>query len=445
MIELCGVGGYSEVGRNMTAVKINNDAVIFDMGFYMQKIADFEEQGYSRHFMNAEQMIKQDAIPNDNVIKGWWPNVRAIALSHAHLDHIAASMYLAQKYNASIYGTPYTLEVLRAMLKDDNMKVNNPMQSVRVNNVVEINDDLKLEFIGASHSVPQASMVALHTKKGVILYTNDFKFDQHPVVGEKPQYDRLKQLAKENVIALVLDALYARKPTKTPSESVAREMLREILLETDNKGKAIVGTCFASNIARLKSFVDFGRKLNRKVVFMGRSLRRYVTASDSLGISDFSDSVHIAGFRGQVRAKLSKMKKDGLDKYLIVVTGGQAEKSSVLNAMLHKELPFEFGEGDHFIFSNSVIPVEPNITNRKSMEDTLKRKRARLFTGVHVSGHGALEDMRDLINLVKPKHIIPSHGHRTLVENVNELGKEMGYKPGKDVHILRNGEKIKLD
>ena len=299
-IEFCGVGGYGESGRNMSALKVNDDAIVLDMGFFLQKIADFEEDGGSRQELTTEQMIKLEGIPDDNVLNSWRNNVRGIFASHCHLDHIGAIPYLAPKYNAPIVGTPFTLEVLKTMMNDDKMHLKNKFEKVQPGKIYKINKDLKVEFVNVPHSTLQTSLLAVHTKEGIILYANDFKLDNHPVLGDKVDYEKLKELSQIGIKALVLDSIPAPQD-KTPSELVAREMLKEVMVEEDNRGHAIVVSCFASHIARLRSIIDFSHKLNRKVLILGRSFTKYIKSAENVGLCKYSKEAEIVTYKNQIR------------------------------------------------------------------------------------------------------------------------------------------------
>ena len=443
-IEFCAVGGYGESGRNMSALKVDDNALILDMGFFLQKIADFEEEGGDRKGLNAEQMIKLEGIPNDNVISSWKNNIKGIFASHCHLDHMGAIPYLAPKYNAPIVGTPFTLEVLKTMMRDDNFNIGNKLKNVNPGKTYKINKDIKVEFIKVTHSTLQTSLIAVHTKKGIILYANDFKLDNHPVIGDKVDYNRLKELSQIGIKALILDSIPAPlEQKKTPSELVAREMLKEVMLEEDNNGRAIVVTCFASHIARLRSIIDFSHKLGRKVVILGRSFMKYIKSAENIGLVSYSKEAEIIPYKNQIKRRLRKLEKDGLSDYVIIATGGQGERSSVLSRMLHNELPFEFMKEDSMIFSNRVIPVEPNITNRALMEKKFIQRGLRIFTNVHTSGHCGKEDLRDLIKILNPENIIPCQGDVKLQSRIADLAREMGYNH-KRVHVLKNSQKITL-
>ncbi len=444
VVEICAVGGYNEVGRNMTAVRHGNEVVICDMGFFLPAIIQYEEEEGEVSKADKEELIRIDALPDEEAIKQWKPFVKAIVLSHCHLDHIGAVPYLAAGYDCPVMGSPYTIEVLKSILKDERIRLPNQLRVVNLNSKQKISNNITVEMIGITHSTPQSSMVAVHTPDGTILYTNDFKFDNHPVLGKKPNYTRLKELGKkEQVLALVDESLYASAHMKTPSEKVAKELLKDVLMGTDNRNNLVIVTTFASHIARLKTIIEFGRRMGRKVVLIGRSLSRYVKAAEDIKLVNFSKQAELAGRPKQIKRLLRQISKDR-SSYLIVCTGNQGEPNSVLVRMVGKQLPFEFQKDDHVVFSCKTIPAPINEANRAMLESRLTRQGVRIFKDIHVSGHASREDHRDLINMVKPKHIIPAHGDVKKLTELAELATSMGYTLGKDVHILRDGQIIEL-
>lgn len=443
-MEIVTVSGFEEVGKNMTAVKVRDDAIILDMGFYLPSLISFEEEGGDRRNVTTDGLRRIGAIPDDAMIKDWRRNVRAIALGHCHLDHIGACPYMANNYpNATVMGTPYTIEVLRTMILEEDLKVDNKFKMVTPNASAKV-QNMEIEFIHMTHSTLQAAMIAVHTKEGTILYANDFKFDKHPIIGKKANIKRLKQLGKEGVKALVVESLYASDERKTPSEKVAREMLKDVMLGTENEGSLILATTFASHLARLKSILDFGEMLKRKVVFLGRSMHKYIKAAENLKLINFSKKAEILQYSKHVKRKLREIEKQGRDKYLLITTGGQGEPGSILQRIATNQLPFELIEGDHIIFSNRVIPADVNRANRAALEAKLKQKKTRIFSNIHVSGHAGREDLRDLIKITNPEHIIPAHGETRMTAELTELATELGYKSGKTVHQMSNGKRLTI-
>ncbi len=443
MIEICAVGGYSEIGKNMTAVRIDDEVVILDMGIHLEPYIQYTNDE-DLVDISASELRKVGAIPDDKVIKDWRPYVKAIIPTHAHLDHVGAIMFMGNKYNAPILCTPFTAEVINTISKDEKIVLENDIKIMNVNSFYQISDNIKIEFINMTHSVPQTVMVAIHTKYGIIIYANDFKFDNHPLIGRKPNYERLEQLGNEGVLGLICDSTRAHKAMKTPSEIVAKEMLRDVMIGTNAEGKAIIITTFSSHLARLKSIIEFGKKLNRKIVLLGRSLAKYVQAGENIGIIDFSKDVEIVKYGSKIKKKLNKISKKDKSKYLFVVTGHQGEPKATLSKMIKNEVSFHFDHEDHVIFSCTVIPSEINIKNREILENQLKSKHVRIFKDIHQSGHASREDLRDLINMTMPKHIIPAHGESMMKDALISLAEEKGYVKGKTAHLLQNGDHLKL-
>ncbi len=444
-VEIIALGGYSEVGKNMTAVKVGDEVVVIDCGFYLPSLVEFQEGGGNKKYLTTKGLQNIGAIPDDSPLDKMKDKVKAFVVSHAHLDHVGAVPYIAKKYKTPVIATPYTIEVLKSLARDDDLKIKNKLMPIETGSgLVKVSKNISIELIAMTHSTIDVATIAIHTPEGVILYTNDFKFDNHPVVGKKPDYNRLKKLGKEgNVRVLIIDSLYSSKGMKTPSENVAREMLKDIMFGADNKGHAMFITSFASHMARLKSMIDFGKKLNRKIIFMGRSLSKYTKAAENIGLVDYSKDVEILTYARQVEKTLKRVEKNRED-YLVVCTGSQAEPNAILTRIGTGQLPFKFVHDDHIIFSSKTIPVEPNIGNREKLERQLNGKGVRIFRDIHVSGHGSIEDMRDMIDMVNPEVIIPGHGDHKVVSNIEQLTDILGYRPGKSLIYLTNGKTYKI-
>ncbi len=440
------IGGFSEVGKNMLALELDEDAFIFDEGFFLPPIVEMQEKEKDEFFYSEKKLKSIRAIPNDNVINKIRHKVRAQFVGHAHLDHIGAIPFLSDRYNAPIYGTPFTTEVLNSLLMDNDIYLRNKVKTIQPNTSFKIkgkNKSYKVEFINITHSTPQTSFIAVHTPKGVVLYANDFKLDDNPVLGSMPNYKRLRQLAKQGIYAFIVDSLYAGSDRKTPSEKIARTLLEEVLLTIQNRNAGIIVTTFSSHIARLKSIVEFGRKLNREIVFLGRSLSKYSIAAQNCNLAPFLRNIKIAKYRRHVEKTLKQVDKNPR-KYLLVCTGHQGEPGSILERISRNQLPLKLNQDDNIIFSSSVIPTSVNKETFLKMENNLKKKKVRIFRDVHVSGHGGREDLRDIINLLQPQHIIPAHGGPDKTLPMVELAKELGYRRGKQCHLMRNGGVLRL-
>ncbi|NPE26975.1 RNase J family beta-CASP ribonuclease [Methanococcoides sp. SA1] len=443
MVKIHTVGGFSEVGKNMVVVELEEDAFIFDEGFFLPAIVSMQER---ERIMTEKHLKSIKAIPEDKAIAKIKHKVRAQFISHAHLDHVGAIPFLSNKYDAPIYGTPFTMQVLNSLLEDNDMTLNNKTYQIKPNTTFYIkgkNQKYKVDFINITHSTIQSLMIAIHTPKGAIIYANDFKLDDTPVFGLKPNYKRLREISKEGVLAFVVDSLYSGSERKTPSEKVARVLLEEVLMTIQNRNAGMIVTTFSSHIARLKSIVEFGKKLNREVVFLGRSLDKYSTAAKNAGLAPFLNTVHISKYRRQVERTLKRIEKKRKD-YLVVCTGHQGEPGSILERLSRHQLPFKLNKDDNIVFSSSVIPTQTNIDQFAKMEGRLKKARPRIFRDAHVSGHAGREDLRDIMQIVNPQHVIPSHGGFDKTRPMVELTEELGYKLHKTCHLMQDGGVLKL-
>lgn len=443
-MKIHAIGGYSEVGKNMTALETGDDVILFDSGLFLPAIVGVSE----REKNPTERGLRAiGALPDDTYLerRGLASKVRALLVSHAHLDHVGAVQYNSYRYRAPVLGTPFTMEVLKVLLADSKKNIPNRIIPIRPNSsyVIKGRKNYRVEFINMTHSTLQTATIAVHTPEGIVLYANDYKLDNSPVLGDKPNYKRLKELARIGVKALIVDCLYASDDRKTPSERIARGLLEEVFFTTDNRNAGIIVTTFSSHIARLKSIAEFGRRLNRKPIFLGRSLMKYTTAANNVGQLPFRRDIQLMPYRRQLEKTLKIVNKNKRD-YLIVCTGHQGEPGSILDRMSRDEMPLKISNRDHIIFSSKTIPTPINELNREQLEKRLRKKNARIFDNIHVSGHGGREDLRDLINLVKPEHVIPSHGDLRKLSEGARLATEMGYKIDKTVHLMQNGKCLEL-
>ncbi len=443
-VEVCTVSGFDEVGRNMVAVRVDDEVVICDMGLHLENyIKVTEDEGEDVVKLNREVLIKARAVPDDGLIKDWKGKVKAIIPSHAHLDHLGAIPYLAHHYDAPVIGTPYTIQVLKHIINDGGLQLKNKLKVVDLNGKVSVSRNLQVEFVNITHSTPHTAMVVVHTPQGAVVYANDFKFDDNPTLGKPPNYDRLRELGKEGVLAVFVDSTNASIDAKTPSEKVAKDMLADVLLSQNHDGRGLIVTTFSSHIARLKSIIELGQKMGRKVVILGRSMAKYITAAEELKIVNFSDKAELVRFSAKVGNRLRQIDRDGKERYLIICTGHQGEPKSVLSKIASGLLHFSLGPKDSIVFSCRVIPTPTNRKNRERLESLLRRTNVRIFRDVHQSGHASGQDVRYLIELLKPKHIIPSHGERKSKEAVKHAAIGLGHD-GRSVHMAHDGQRIVL-
>lgn len=447
MVKMYALGGVDEAGRNMVAFEIGTDIVICDMGLQLSNLILYNDQVDK---MGLEELVEKKIVADPKILMEKKDNVKAIVVSHAHLDHVGAVQYMANLFpQAPIYGTPFTIEVLKVLMKSTR-NVTTPLKNkfikVNVNSSFNLPSGLEIEFINATHSIPQTAIVAIHSPEGIIMYANDFKFDNRPALGQRTNYERLRELDKEGIKLLVVDSVRSNLKRKTLSEIVVKEMLRDIFIETNIVNtQGVIITTFASHITRLKSIMELTQELGRQLVFVGRSISKYAKAAKNAGIIDFWEKgVKIAETPSEVNKWLDTVNKDKT-KYIVVCTGHQGEANAVLSRIAEGRTPFELKENDKIIFSSEVIPTQVNIEARQILDAKLEGYRCKIFKDIHVSGHASREDHRDLLGMIKPEHIVPVHGNVRLKEGMIELAEELGYEQGKNLWVIPDGQIIDLE
>ncbi|RLF60964.1 MAG: ribonuclease J [Thermoplasmata archaeon] len=431
-MEIIPVGGYGEIGRNMTCVKVGEDSIIIDMGIRLDRVLIHEDTDISK--IPYQELISRGIIPDYKLVKG---KVKAIVVTHGHLDHVGALTFLAEKFpGAPVIGTPYTIELVRKEVTA------NPLQTLEEGETLQVAKDITIEFVRVTHSIPQSVILVLHTREGKLVYANDFKFDDFPVLGKKTDYKRLRELGKEGVRALIVETLRVHNEGRTPPEKIARDLLASDLVKAEND-KGLLVTTFSSHIARIYSIVELAKKIGRTPFLLGRSMEKYVSIAEQIGIVKL-DGVHIYGSPDAIVRMLKKVRKEGKDKYLLVVTGHQGEPDALLTKIANKAMPLKIEKEDQVIFSAEVIPNPINEANRYSLETKLKMQGARIFKGAHVSGHASKEDHRDLLKILQPENIVPCHGDMRLNAEYVELADSCGYTLNKDIFLLRNGQGVEI-
>lgn len=437
-VEIVPLGGLGEVGKNMTAIGFDGTYVVVDMGIRLETILGFDEVNIGT--MSRKELINMNGIPDDSSLRD--ENVIAILLTHGHLDHIGAIGKLAHAYDAPIYGTPFTVELAKHVVQEERaFRVTNEFRKVRPGGTVDVGD-LQAEFIEATHSIPQTTLVAVHGPDGAVLCASDFKLDDNPLLGPGMNYDRLKGLASDGLIAALVGAVRVDEIGPTPSEAHAQEMLRKTMSDAASGRKAVVVTTFSSHIARVKSIVDLSYEIGRTPLVLGRSLYRYCTTAVELGLVEFPSDLQIHGNPRSVR-KVLKEVRGSREDYVLLVTGHQGEPTALLTRIADERLPFKVKKGDEVIFSASIIPNPLNISNRELLETKLRAQGARVHRDVHVSGHAGRSDTKEFIKLVAPEHIVPCHGTFDKLGIVTDIGRELGYD-NEQLHLLRNGERLSL-
>lgn len=449
-IEIIPIGGHSDFGRNMTAVRVGREIVIFDMGVKLDPLQDLPE-GEGVDTMSASALRAIGAIPDDTVLKNVEGKVVAIVISHAHADHVGAVQAMAKSYpNVPILGSPYTIRFIEEQCRPRDRRAAAEGKLTIPNRLVKLEGkqrarlgkgSLELELVHMTHSIPGTTMPVLHTAKGAIVYALDFKFDDTPILGKKPDYTRLAQLGREGVHVLITEATNADKDEKTDSEKVARTRLRDLLVGVDHSEESLFVSTFSSHAARFDSILDFAHKLDREVVMLGRSLERYMTVAAETAGLDIPASVRIMPSRRHADDALRHIAKDP-KRYMVVLTGHQGEPGAMLTRIANGQTTYKMTDKDDVVFASHVIPTETCMTQRADLEARLKHAGARLFKGAHASGHASAVDHREMLSLLQPEHIVPAHGGLAIQNAYAELATDEGWRPRKEIHVLANGQRF---
>ncbi len=442
-IGIIAVGGYNEMGRNMTAVHVGGDIIIFDMGLRLDQVQIHEDVEIER--MHSLDLIKIGAIPDDTVMKGVDGTVRAIVCTHGHLDHIGAISKLAHRYRAPIIATPYTIGLIKQLIKSERkFPAENELVEMNAGETKEVSKNLSIEFIRVQHSTLDCVFIAVHTPRGILLYANDFKMDRTPTLGEPPDIKRLKQIGKEGVFLMITESTNAAIVGKTPSERIAKDLLNDVLIGTEETESGVIVTTFSSHIARIAATLEIAKKMDRIPVLMGRSMDKYVKLAAKMGYVQLPENLKIYGVRKNIDKAFTRIASEGKEKYLPIVTGHQGEPGAVLERISMDNTGYRIESGDKVIFSANVIPTPSTRANRHALETKLKMRGARIYDGVHVSGHACKEDHWELLRMINPEHVIPAHGNIVMHGSYIEMAESTGYVLGDTLHLLRNGEELVL-
>ena len=437
-MKLYAIGGYNEVGKNMTAVEVRDEIVILDAGYHMEELMDEEEEVES---VSTKDLIKKGILPADKTIYEQRDKVKAIVIGHGHLDHVGAVANFANSYNCPIVASPYTMKIAEQQISESKKEINNERIVLKPGETYNLTSKFAVEFVKVTHSIPDTMLTVLHTPEGRFAYGLDFRVDNKPVLGEPMDQKRIEQLGREGIKILVGDSTRVGASGTGSSESEVRDQLRFKLNQLYNGSGAVIITTFSSHIERLKSILEVndGR---RKVAFIGRSLKEYTSPAADLGYISLKD-VQIASYKDEVEKLFDVVNKEK-SQWLVVCTGNQGEARSVLKRISEGSYPFELEKDDDIVFSSSTIPTEINIADRYKLEKTLKKTGARLHFEIHASGHGHREDLRFLIHALKPEFMIPGHGDIHKLAEHARLAQEEGYVLNENLFICQNGNVLEF-
>jgi ribonuclease J len=389
------LGGAGEIGMNLNLFGHNKEWIIVDCGITF-----------------GDRLGIDIMMPDPSAILEQAENVKALVLTHAHEDHIGAVPYLWPYLKCPVYATPFTAQVLRQKLEEKSWGKQVKIIEVPLSGRVQIGS-FDVEYITLTHSIPEPNALAIRTELGCVLHTGDWKVDPQPLIGESTDKNRLKEIGKEGVSALICDSTNVFDKGSTGSEGEVRNELEKIIAQIP-QGR-IVACCFSSNVARVESIAHAAQKNGRKVALLGRSLEKMIRAATLSG--------YLKKLPGFVPAdQAMDMPRD---KVLFISTGSQGEGRAALSRIANRSHPIvELDDGDTVIFSSRVIPGnERSIAN---IQNQLVHQGVRTITSheeaVHVSGHPAQEDLKAMYNWTKPKSLIPVHGEARHMQSQAELG-----------------------
>lgn len=417
-LSLIPLGGLGEIGKNMLAVKYGANIIVIDAGLT---------------FPEDEMLGVDIVIPDISYLLENRNMVRGILLTHGHEDHIGALPYVLEEINVPVYGSPLTLGLVKDKIGPE-LASETKFISVKPREVVRLGP-FEVEFIRVSHSIPDSLGMAITTPMGTIVYSSDLKLDQTPIDGETTDFYKFAQYGEKGVLAYLADSTNAEREGYTMSEKMVGRTFDEIF--STARGRIIVAS-FASNVHRLQQVFSTAHKYQRKVAVCGRSMVYVVDVASELGYLDIPPGTLIDL---DIAESLPK------NKVVIISTGSQGEPMSALTRMANADhRKVHIVPGDTIVISALPIPGNEKLVGRTI--DSLLKKGAEVIyekvSGIHVSGHASQEELKLMLNLVKPKYFIPVHGeYRMLIKHAH-LAEEVGI-PSDNIFLVENGSVIEFD
>ncbi|HAN0601590.1 TPA: ribonuclease J [Campylobacter jejuni] len=418
-IRITPLGGLGEIGGNISVFETNKDAIIVDIGM-----------SFPNGTMHGVDII----IPDFDYVRKIKDKIRGIVITHAHEDHIGAVPYFFKEFQFPIYATPLALGMISNKFEEHGLKAERkwfrPVEKRRVYEIGEFD----IEWIHITHSIIDASALAIKTKAGTIIHTGDFKIDQTPIDGYPTDLGRLAYYGEEGVLCLLSDSTNSYKEGYTKSESSVGLTFDQIFART--KGRVIMST-FSSNIHRVYQAITYGLKYGRKVCVIGRSMERNLYTTMELGYIKLDRKIFIDA------DEVSKYKDN---EVLIVTTGSQGETMSALYRMATDEHKFiKIKPTDQVIISAKAIPG--NEASVSAVLDYLLKAGAKVayqeFSEIHVSGHASIEEQKLMLTLTKPKFFLPVHGEYNHITKHKETAMKCGI-PERNIYLMSDGDQVEL-
>jgi ribonuclease J len=412
-IRIIPLGGVGEIGKNMYVVEVDHEIFIIDAGLM---------------FPENEMLGIDIVIPDIQYLIENKDRVKGIFLTHGHEDSIGAISYVVSKIKAPVYGTKLTNALVKARLKDAKVPDDVKFFTVHTDSMLNF-DGVQVSFFRTTHSIPDSVGVCIHTSEGAIVHTGEFKFDQSAKHLYRPDLGKMAAIGDSGVLCLLSDSTEAERPGYTTSEAVIANQLTETFRTA--KGRIIVA-CFASNLIRLQQVFDAAEQNNRKVAVVGKSLKRVYDIALKLGYLHIRDGIMIS---------LDEIEEYPNDEIVIVATGNQGEPFEALQRMAKKSHRLvNITSGDTVLITATPSPGMEVIVGRTI--NMLFKAGADVLTAnkkVHVSGHGSQEDLKFMLNIMKPKHFVPIQGEYKMLVAHSQLAHDIGL-PYRKIFILDKGD-----
>ncbi|AIQ24664.1 ribonuclease J [Paenibacillus sp. VTT E-133280] len=414
------LGGVGEIGKNMYVIQYGADIVVVDSGL------KFPE----------EDMLGIDiVIPDISYLTENRDKVRGIVLTHGHEDHIGGLPYVLKNLNVPVYGTRLTLGLVENKLKEANLLGDTKRILINEDSEIQLGSSLKVTFFRTNHSIPDSVGVCIETPEGNVVHTGDFKFDHTPVNGQFANLHRMAEIGQKGVLALLSDSTNAEKPGFTPSEKNVGIVLEDIFRKAEQR---VVVATFASNVHRIQQVVNAAESTGRKITVIGRSMVNVVSIASELGYLNVPDGMLI---------EPEEMNRMAANRVVVLCTGSQGEPMSALTRMArssHRKV--DILPGDTVIIAATPVPGNEKYVGRTI--DELFRLGANVIysgsnSGVHVSGHGSQEELKLMLNLMKPKYFIPIHGEYRMQRKHALLAESVGVE-SQNIFITEIGEIVEI-
>lgn len=416
-LKIIPLGGLEQIGMNITAFEYEDSIIVVDCGLSFP-----EDDMYG-----IDLVIPDVTYLKDNIDK-----VKGFFITHGHEDHIGAIPYVLKEVNVPIYSTKLTNGIIEHKLRENNMLTKVKRKVVKYGQHINLGC-FRVEFIKTNHSIQDAAALAIYSPAGIVVHTGDFKVDYTPVFGDAIDLQRLGEIGKKGVLALMCDSTNAERPGFTMSEKTVGKTFDEIF--ADHKNSRIIIATFASNVDRVQQIINTAYKYGRKVVVEGRSMVNIIGIASELGYINIPDNTLI---------DIEDLKRYPDEQTVLITTGSQGEAMAALSRMagsIHKKVTIK--PNDTIVLSSNPIPGNEKAVSKIINELSMKGANV-IFQDVHVSGHACQEEIKLIYSLVRPKYSVPVHGeYRHLIAQAR-LAEDIGIS--KDhIFVLSSGDVLELD